>query len=175
VQPLLAEGVRLPFVWNSSGYERVETLERYREFCDIALFDLRYSRDETALAASSAPGYVATARSAVKWASANAGRLIVRILVLPGHAQEAVDNLEWLAAEVSAEVELSLMSQYTPAYRALSVRPFDRKVTEDEYQLVTDAAERLGFENGWTQDFAAADPQSPLFGENMSADHGSVG
>jgi putative pyruvate formate lyase activating enzyme len=175
VQPLFAEGVRLPFVWNSSGYERVETLERYREFCDIALFDLRYSRDETALDASSAPGYVATARSAVKWASVNAGRLIVRILVLPGHAREAVENLEWLAAEVSTEVELSLMSQYTPAYRALSVRPFDRKVTEEEYLLVTDAAERLGFESGWTQDFAAADPQSPLFGENMTADHGSVG
>jgi putative pyruvate formate lyase activating enzyme len=99
----------------------------------------------------------------------------VRILVLPGHAREAVENLEWLAAEVSTEVELSLMSQYTPAYRALSVRPFDRKVTEEEYLLVTDAAERLGFESGWTQDFAAADPQSPLFGENMTADHGSVG
>ena len=118
---------------------------------------------------------MAVSRAAVKWAAKNASRLIVRILVLPGHAAEAVENLEWLASEVSAEVELSLMSQYTPAYRALSLAPFDRAVTEEEYALVTDAAERLGFENGWIQDFAAADPASPLFGENMQADHGSVG
>ncbi|MBR6889635.1 MAG: amidohydrolase family protein, partial [Clostridia bacterium] len=50
--PLLAEGIRLPFVWNSSGYESVETLEAYADLCDTALFDLRYSRDETARAAS---------------------------------------------------------------------------------------------------------------------------
>jgi putative pyruvate formate lyase activating enzyme len=175
VRPLFAEGIRLPFVWNSSGYERVETLEEYREFCDVALFDLRYSKDATALAASSAPGYVGAARSAVKWAAKNAPRLIVRILVLPGHAEEAVENLRWLADEVSDEVELSLMSQYTPAYKALSTPPFDRALTEAEYLLVTDAAEELGFENGWTQGFAAADPASPLFGENMQADHGRVG
>lgn len=175
VAPLLREGVRLPFVWNSSGYELVETLEEYREFCDVALFDLRYSRDETAIAVSSAPGYVAAARAAVKWAAENAGRLIVRILVLPGHAQEAVENLEWLAGEGLQETELSLMSQYTPAYRAMSMPPFDRPLTEEEYSLVTDVAEELGFDNGWTQGFASANPQSPLFGENMQADHGSVG
>ena len=50
VRPLLDEGVRLPFVWNSSGYERVETLEAYAELCDTALFDLRYAHDETASA-----------------------------------------------------------------------------------------------------------------------------
>ena len=175
VQPLFAEGIRLPFVWNSSGYELVETLEEYREFCDIALFDLRYSENSTALKLSAAPGYVEAARAAVKWAAENAQRLIVRILVLPGHAEEAVENLRWLADEVSNEVELSLMSQYTPAYKALSTPPFDRTLTEAEYSLVTDAAEELGFENGWTQGFAAADPDSPLFGENMQADHGSVG
>jgi putative pyruvate formate lyase activating enzyme len=85
-----------------------------------------------------------------------------------------VENLEWLAGEVSNEVELSLMSQYTPAYRALGVPPFDRALAEEEYALVTDAAEELAFENGWTQGFAAADPSSPLFGENMQSDHGSV-
>ena len=68
VQPLFAEGIRLPFVWNSSGYERVETLEEYRDLCDWALFDLRYSRNETALAASGAPNYVEHARAAVRWA-----------------------------------------------------------------------------------------------------------
>ena len=55
VQPLLQEGIRLPFVWNSSGYERVETLADYRDLCDWALFDLRYARGKSAAAYSAAP------------------------------------------------------------------------------------------------------------------------
>ena len=170
---LWREGVKLPFVWNSSGYERVETLEEYSELCDWALFDLRYSRSETARAASSAPDYVQTARAAVKWAWANA-RTIVRVLVLPGHADEAIESLAWLATEVSSEVPVSIMSQYTPAYRAKEIPPFDRGVTEDEYAMVTEAAADFGFENGWTQGFGAADPALAFLGENMSPAHGSV-
>ena len=175
VRPLLRAGVRLPFVWNSSGYERVETLEEYRDLCDWALFDLRYSRDATSVAVSQAPGYVAAARAAVKWAWAkDPGRLIVRILVLPGHADEAVENLAWLATEVSSEVAVSLMAQYTPAYRALETPPFDRPVTRAEYESVTEAAADFGFANGWIQDYAASDPKLALLGENMDADHGVV-
>ena len=172
---LAADGVRLPFVWNSSGYERVETLEEYSDLCDWALFDLRYSRDATSVAVSQAPGYVAAARAAVKWAWAkDPGRLIVRILVLPGHADEAVENLAWLATEVSSEVAVSLMAQYTPAYRALETPPFDRPVTRAEYESVTEAAADFGFGNGWIQDYAASDPKLALLGENMDADHGVV-
>ena len=199
VKPLLDEGIRLPFVWNSSGYERVETLEEYRDLCDWALFDLRYSRNETAVAASAAPGYVEASRAAVKWAwergsrsssdsrgsrnsrstrasSAAAGQgLIVRLLVLPGHAEEAIENLAWLATEVSNEVPVSVMSQFTPAYKALETPPFDRTVTQEEYESVTEAAADFGFENGWIQGYEAADPKLALLGENMTPDHGAVG
>ena len=185
VQPLFAEGIRLPFVWNSSGYERVETLEEYRDLCDWALFDLRYSRNETALAASGVSGYVEASRAAVRWAWTRGSRnssasritstgLIVRILVLPGHADEAIENLAWLATELSNEIPVSVMSQFTPAYKALETPPFDRGVTEEEYEAVAEAAADFGFEHGWTQGFGAADPKLALLGENMSADHGSV-
>ena len=209
VKPLLDEGIRLPFVWNSSGYERVETLEEYSDLCDWALFDLRYSRDETAIAASAAPGYVAAARAAVKWAwerevkvegegeqrnlstcafglqkDSNhhcspspftfTSHLIVRLLVLPGHADEAIENLAWLATELSNEIPVSIMSQFTPAYRALETPPFDRGVTEEEYASVTEAAADFGFERGWIQGFGAADPKLALLGENMPSDHGTV-
>ena len=190
VKPLFDEGIRLPFVWNSSGYERVETLEEYSDLCDWALFDLRYSRNETALAASAAPGYVECAREAIKWAwerQVGGGRLcstfnlqpstsglIVRLLVLPGHADEAIENLAWLATELSNEVPVSIMSQFTPAYRALETPPFDRGVTEEEYASVTEAAADFGFENGWIQGFGAADPKLALLGENMPAAHGVV-
>ena len=170
---LRREGVALPFVWNSSGYERVETLEEYRDLCDWALFDLRYSRDGTARELSSAPGYVAAAREAVKWAWRRS-RPVVRILVLPGHADEAIENLAWLATEVSAEVPVSVMCQYTPAYLAKGMPPLDRGVTREEYGEVAEAAADFGFEQGWVQDFAAADPSIALLGENMGADHGVV-
>ena len=181
VRPLAAEGVRLPFVWNSSGFERVETLEEYADLCDWALFDLRYANDATARALSQAPGYVAASRAAVRWAwertrrgGAKDGGLIVRILVLPGHADEAIENLAWLATELSNEVAVSVMAQYTPAYRALETPPLDRSVTRDEYESVTEAAADFGFENGWIQGYEASDPKLALLGENMTSDHGAV-
>ena len=173
VAPLIAEGIRLPFVWNSSGYGSVETLEEYSDLCDWALFDLRYSRNETAIAASAAPSYVEASRAAVKWAWSKK-RLIVRILVLPGHADEAIENLAWLATEVSNEVAVSVMAQYTPAYKGLETPPFDRPVTKDEYESVVEAASDFGFENGWIQGYEASDPKLALLGENMPHGHGSV-
>ena len=179
VRPLFKEGIRLPFVWNSSGFERVETLEEYADLCDWALFDLRYASDATAIAASQAPGYVAASRAAIKWAYnrsliTHRSSLIVRLLVLPGCAEEAIENLAWLATEVSNEVAISVMAQYTPAYKALETPPFDRSVTGEEYESVTEAAADFGFENGWIQGYAASDPKLALLGENMSADHGVV-
>ena len=186
-RPLASEGVRLPFVWNSSGYESAGTLAEYKDLCDIALFDLRYADDATARAASSAPGYVAASRAAVKWAWDNLGRLdcdepgratrglIVRILVLPGHADEAIANLAWLASECSPTVHVSVMSQYTPAYKALGAPPFDRPVTEEEYESVAEAAADFGFENGWLQGFESRSADLDLLGESMPPGHGAVG
>ena len=187
VAPLAADGIRLPFVWNSSGYERVETLKTYGDLCDIALFDLRYASDQTARAASQADGYVTASRAAVEQAwqmcgpldSDEPGRatrgLIVRILVLPGHADEATDNLTWLARTCSSRVHVAVMSQYAPAFTAHDTPPFNRVVTEAEYARVTEAAADLGFENGWIQGFDSRDDQSDLVGENMSPGEGSVG
>lgn len=174
------EGIRLPFVWNSSGYESAEVLEEYGELCDTALFDLRYSRNETAISASAAPRYVEAARSAIGWAfrrdrpRPDIPRLIVRILVLPGHSDEAIENLAWLATELSPDIPVSIMSQFTPAYRATGTEPFNRKVSEEEYESVTEAAADFGFENGWIQGYEAADPSLALLGENMQGGHGCI-
>ena len=185
--PLLAEGVRLPFVFNSSGYERPETLAEYYDLCDIALVDLRYAEDATARAASSAPGYVDVSRATVKHLWNALGPLdsdepggatrgvIVRVLVLPGHSEEAIENLAWLAAECSPRVHVSVMSQYAPAFQALDTPPFDRVVTEEEYAEVAEAAADFGFENGWIQGFESRDASSDLVGENMTPGEGAVG
>lgn len=172
---LKKDGIKIPYVWNSSGYERVEVLEEYRELCDWALFDLRYSSDETAIKLSAAPGYVNAARAAVKWAYEKSGvDLIVRILVLPGHHEEAIENLAFLASELSNEIKVSIMSQFTPAYKACETLPLNRSVTEEEYEEVVEAAEDFGFENGWIQGYEASDPKLALLGENMTENHGVV-
>jgi putative pyruvate formate lyase activating enzyme len=184
---LAAEGVRLPFVFNSSGYERPETLVEYRDLCDVALVDLRYANDATARTASSAPGYVEAARATVKHLWETLGPLdsdepgcatrgvIVRLLVLPGHADEAVENLAWLAAECSPRMHVSVMSQYAPAFQSLESPPFDRVVSEEEYAEVAEAAADFGFENGWVQGFESRDASSDLVGENMTPGEGPVG
>ena len=144
VAPLLAEGIKLPFVYNSSGYERPEVLAEYRDLCDIALVDLRYASNQTANAASAAPGYVEAARATVKHLWETLGPLdseepgtatrgvIVRVLVLPGHADEASETRGWLATECSPEVHVSVMSQYAPAFKALETPQYDSIVGEEE-------------------------------------------
>src|SRR5574344_178428 len=186
VFPLISAGIRLPFVYNTSGFESLETLEAFPELCDIALTDLRYAHNDTAKAASGVDGYVETARKALAWFWEKLGPLAVdadgvatrgvvcRILVLPGHADEAVENLAWLATKVSNGVHVSVMSQYTPSYQALDEAPWNRGVTEEEYSTVTEAAADFGFDNGWIQDFESAKP-SDLLGEAMSAGAGTVG
>ena len=183
--PLLAEGIRLPFVWNSSGYETVETLAAYQDLCDIALVDMRYASDATARAASAAPGYVAANRAAIRYLHDALGPLdsdapgaatrgvIVRILVLPGHAEEAAENLAWLAGEGFTDLHVAVMSQYTPVYKARETPPFDRPVTEEEYDLVAEAAEDFGFTRGWVQGFESSGV-SNLLGEQMAPGHGTV-
>lgn len=187
VAPLFAEGIRLPFVYNTSGFESVATLDEYRDLIDIALCDLRYASDETAVSASAAPGYVEASRAALKWFWRELGPLsvegeneiatrgvICRLLVLPGRPEEAVANLCWLAENVGTDIHVSVMSQYTPVYRALGVPEWNRAITADEYELVSAAVDELGFDNGWVQEFESSRP-SDLLGQEMPAGEGTVG
>ena len=160
-----SEGYSLPPVYNTSGYERVETLKQYSGLADIYLTDLRYAAPSSAAAGSRAADYVDAARDALSYMWQRLGKLrcdengvalsgvICRLLVLPGLASEAVASLEWLAGLTGAEISISLMSQYQPVYLAARQAPWNRRVTPEEYAGVCDAAARLGFENGWIQDY----------------------
>ena len=129
---------------------------------------------------------MAAARAALEWAWQRLGPLdseepgkatrgvICRLLVLPGLASEAVENLAWIAENISTDLHVAVMSQYTPAFKGGLAPPFDRTVTEEEYSLVTEAAEAFGFEHGWIQGFGASVP-TELLGERMPPGHGAVG
>jgi putative pyruvate formate lyase activating enzyme len=177
--PLWAQGVRLPIVYNTSGYERVETLEACADLADVYLPDLRYARAQTAAQGSGRGDYVEVARAAVRHMWRTRGPLeldddgvaqrgvICRILVLPGHADEAVTTLEWLAREFGTGIAVSVMSQYLPAYRAAARGDeWARGVTREEYADVQDAVAQLGFETGWVQEYGGA-PPGELVGYRM--------
>jgi putative pyruvate formate lyase activating enzyme len=174
------DGISLPVVYNTSGFERVETLREFGDLADIFLTDLRYSRNTSALELSAAPAYVETARAALREMWIQAGPLefdsgglairgtICRLLILPGHAHEAIENLKWLAATIGTEIAISLMAQYAPAYRAGELTELSRTVTENEYESVVRAMEQLGFTSGWIQELdRTTDPG--LLGFEMAA------
>lgn len=167
-------GGKLPVVYNTSGFDRVETIRALAGVVDVYLADLRYAEQSSATAGSDAPEYVAAARAAFleMWRQAGPLRLdrnglalagvICRLLVLPGLAGEACANLRWLADNVGAGVAVSVMAQYVPAYRAPELAPWNRRITVPEYEMVCRQAEDLGFAHGWIQDYDTYSKQELL-------------
>jgi len=178
LEQVRGEGVNLPVVYNTSGYERVETLRHYADDIQVYLTDLRYAREDTARVGSAAADYVGNARRALGEMWARLGPLvcdengvalsgvICRILVLPGLADEAVQSLEWIASALGTEVAISLMAQYQPAWKATGRAAWGRTIDEDEYGRVCEALERLGFENGWLQE-PGGEKEAGIVGHDM--------
>ncbi len=179
-------GHRLPVVYNTSGFERVETLRAFDGLADVYLADLRYADAGSAADGSDAPGYVDAARTAVLEMWRQAGPLqvdvggiaqsgvICRLLVLPGRAEEAVANLRWLAESLGNGVAVSVMGQYHPVYKAAEGSmgaDWQRRVTPAEYDRVCGEFEALGFEEGWVQDLEE-EPDRQLLGCEMAAGSG---
>jgi putative pyruvate formate lyase activating enzyme len=168
----IAGGVRLPLVYNTSGFERIETVRELEGWVDVYLTDLRYSRAESAAEGSGNPDYVEASRKALleMWRQTGALKVdedgvarrgtICRLLVLPGRADEAVANLNWLSQTVGNEIPVSVMAQYTPAYKAMEREPWKRRPTAAEYESVVEAVDRLGFTAGWVQEAGTPSPDS---------------
>lgn len=178
LERLKRAAIELPVVYNTSGFERVEVLSAFAGLAAIYLPDLRYAGAESAAAGSGREDYPAVARAALKemWRQVGPLRLnaegiaqsgvICRVLVLPGHADEAVENLQWLASTFGSGMAVSVMAQYLPAWRALAQPPWDRRITRGEYDTVLKALESLEFDYGWVQDFEG-ETDSGLIGFKM--------
>ena len=162
-----AAGMGLPIVCNTSGYETLETIRSMFDVVDVWLPDFKYASGELAGRLSGAAGYPEVAAAAlaaiVENLRARGGRLegedgrllrgvIVRHLVLPGHVDDSVQVLSRIWDIAGNDVDLSVMNQYTPN-EACRRRGGElaRALTEDEYELVLDHADDLGFERMWWQ------------------------
>ena len=169
-------GLRLPLVYNTSGYERVTTLKLLDGVVDIWLPDAKYADDAAARRLSGFRGYVSNNRTALQEMFHQVGSklqldaegiatrgMIVRHMVLPGGLAGTEQVLRWLASALSTQVHVSLMDQYFPVYRAFDDPDLARKVTSEEYLAALDAFEAAGLERGWFQD-ATGDNDSVLDG-----------
>jgi putative pyruvate formate lyase activating enzyme len=158
------QGLRLPLVWNSSGYEKVDALRMLDGVVDIYLPDMKYSDDRIAEELSGAVGYRGINRAALIEMLRQVGHLkvdkngigvqglIIRHLVLPEDKAGSRETLEWIADRLGQKTHIALMSQYFPAGKAAQMDGINRSLTHDEYQSAVDAHEDAGLENGWVQE-----------------------
>ena len=168
ILPALEPKLPVPVVYNCGGYERVETLRALEGRIDVWLPDMKYSDPRLARALSAAPDYVETANAAIEEMYRQTGPCVVengllkrgvliRHLILPGQVDNSVGVLEWIAERFpKGSVLVSLMSQYIPMGPAAARPPFDRRITQEEYDTVLSWLYLFGLEDGFVQGPEAA-------------------
>ena len=156
------EGLSVPLVYNSSGYDEVETLKMLEGLVDVYLPDMKYGNDDMAFRYSGVRDYVEKNRAAVREMYRQVGTLkldekgiafrglLVRHLVLPGGVSGTEGVLEFIAS-LSPSIGVSLMSQYFPAHEAVGIPELGRKITEEEYEKALELLDRFGLMDGWVQ------------------------
>lgn len=159
------DGLKLPIVYNTGGYDSLKTIKALEGIVDIYLPDMRYAKDTMAEKYSEAAGYVQNNRAIVREMHRQTGVLkishrgiaskgmIIRLLILPGGISGTLDTLEFIAGEINKNTYLSVMSQYYPAYRAQEYKELSRRITSKDYYPVIEKMKELGLDNGWVQPF----------------------
>lgn len=158
------KGLNLPIIYNSNGYENVETLRDLRGYVDVYLPDLKYYADELAIKYSKAPNYFKIATKAILEMINQVGLpefdengmikkgVIIRHLVLPGHIQNSKHILKWLKENVEGNAYVSVMAQYFPTYKAKEDEYLNRKLTRKEYSEIEQYLYLLDIQNGYMQE-----------------------
>lgn len=156
----------VPIVYNSSGYEDVETLKMFDGLVDIYLPDFKYIRNDKAKKYSKAEDYPEIAKKALAEMKRQCGSyefkngiiqkgVIVRHLILPANTNSSLEVLDYLSKNFKDNY-ISLMAQYTPCGNLEEYKEINRKITQREYDKVVDYALDLGFENIFIQELSSA-------------------
>ena len=155
-----------PIVWNCSGYE--QNLDRLKDFVDIFLFDFKYFSNDLAMKCSKVPNYYKVCLNALKEArklvpkdiiknSVMKRGIIIRHLVLPECYNDSIDIFKSINKELGNNFYVSIMSQYTPCFRAKEIEGLNTKLKPIEYRKVVNKVLGLGFNKGFIQDICSAD------------------
>ena len=150
------EGLKLPLVYNSGGYEKTETLKQFGEIFDIFMPDFKFWDSRLAEKYMDAPNYPERAREALRWMDNQVGQLetdknnlarrglLIRHLVMPGQVADSKKILEWIEEELSAETYVNIMPQYRPAGRAENYPQLQHSLRREEYRQVRTHALDIG-------------------------------
>ena len=176
VQAVRETGRNPIIVYNTNGYDKVDTLKSLEGFVDVYLPDIKYFDPAISKKYSGVGNYPEVMRSALKEMYRQKGStilygdegvvtsgLIIRHLVLPGEVENSKQVLNFVADEFFANIAISLMSQYFPAYLAGEYPNLSRKLNASEYQQIIEEMEHLGFYKGWIQEMESADHYQPDF------------
>lgn len=163
-----SKGLFIPVVYNTNGYENVESLKLLENLVNIYLPDLKYYNDEYSKSFSSTPNYFKTASNAIIEMFRQTGTnefdcdgimqkgVLIRHLILPGCKEDSKKILLWIKENLGDNVYVSLMNQYTPMYKAKEIKQLSRKLTTYEYENVKDYFLDIGLTNGYVQKKSAA-------------------
>lgn len=158
------KGLRLPIVYNTNGYENVETIKDLKGFVDIYLPDLKYANNELCKKYSKVESYFEIATEAIKEMIRQVGTpkfdsngiiekgVIVRHLVLPGYIENSKKVLLWIKENLPDDIYVSVMAQYFPTYKAKEDKIINRKLIKEEWQEIEDYVQEIGIENGFIQE-----------------------
>ncbi len=150
------KGLSIPLVWNSGGYDSVDTLRMLDGIVDIYMPDFKYADSLIARRLSAAPDYPEIARAALREMHRQVGDLktdragvaerglLVRHLVLPGGQAGTAECMRFLADEISPDTCVNVMAQYRPLFRSCRRPEVDRPLGKDDYEAALEAARRAG-------------------------------
>ena len=160
-------GLRIPIVYNTNGYEKVDTIKMLDGYVDVYLPDLKYADDELGKKCSRVEKYFEIATKAILEMQKQVGKtqinengimkkgIIVRHLVLPGNIENSKKVLKWLKEHINEENYVSVMAQYFPTYLVKEkeeYRNLNRKLTKEEWRNIENFIDELDFKNGYIQE-----------------------
>ena len=156
-------GLLLPIVYNTNGYEKVDTLKMLEGYIDIYLPDFKYTDNLLAKRLSKVDNYFEIVTNAIKEMHRQVGvakfdengimkkGMIIRHLVLPNHILNSRRVLKWINDNMN-DVYVSVMAQYFSTYKAKEIEDINRKLTKEEYEEIEGYLYRLNLENGYIQE-----------------------
>lgn len=158
------DGLKIPIIYNSNGYENVETVKKLNGYIDIYLPDLKYSNNKIAYKYSKVKNYFENAVQAIQEMYNQVGPpnldengmikrgLIIRHLVLPNNIQNSKEVLKWISDNMDKNVFVSVMAQYFPTHKAKEFPEINRKLRLKEYRKIEEYLYSLNLENGYIQE-----------------------
>lgn len=158
------KGLKIPIIYNTNGYENIETIKMLDGYIDVYLPDLKYAEEETAKKFSKVDDYFEISTKAIKEMIKQVGTpkldengmikkgVMIRHLVLPNNIENSKKVLKWIVENLPKKIYISVMAQYFPTYKAKEIDEINRKLTKEEWKQIEDYIEELEIENGYVQE-----------------------